>query len=138
VAETVSIDCRFRGPPQSGHGGYCCGVLGRRIEAPVAEVTLRVPPPLQRPLAIERPVPDRVELRDAETLVAEGRALDELELQVPEPVSPAEAAAARDASPLHDYHPWPMCFVCGPDREPGDGLRVISGPVEGRDVVASP
>jgi hypothetical protein len=29
--------------------------------------------------------------------------------------------------------------VCGPDRPPGDGLRVISGPVAGRDdVVASP
>ena len=138
MAETVSIERQFRGPPQSGHGGYTCGLVGRRIDAAAAEVTLRVPPPLQRPLAVERPGPGQVELRDADTLVAEGRALEGLELQVPEPVGLAEAAAAREASPLHHYHPWPMCFVCGPDRELGDGLRVISGPVEGRDIVASP
>ena len=29
-----------------------------------------------------------------------------------------------------------MCFGCGPEREPGDGLRLFPGPVKGRDVIA--
>ncbi len=24
-------------------------------------------------------------------------------------------------------HPFPTCFVCGPDRAPGDGLRLFTG-----------
>jgi hypothetical protein len=28
--------------------------------------------------------------------------------------------------------------VCGPQRDPGDGLRIFPGPVEGRDLVACP
>ncbi len=26
-------------------------------------------------------------------------------------------------------HPFPRCFVCGPDREEGDGLRIFPGPL---------
>jgi hypothetical protein len=30
-------------------------------------------------------------------------------------------------------HPFPRCFVCGPERAEGDGLRIFPGPVgEGR------
>jgi hypothetical protein len=35
-------------------------------------------------------------------------------------------------------HPFPTCFVCGPKRELGDGLRIFAGPVAGRDIVAAP
>ena len=36
-------------------------------------------------------------------------------------------------------HAFPECFVCGPAREPGDGMRIFAGPVAGRDgVVAAP
>lgn len=137
MAEVVRIAHRFRGPPESGNGGYTCGLVARALDSPAAEVTLRVPPPLERDLALE-PADGGVELRDGDTVVAEGRPLDSLEVEPPDPVSLQEAAAAREASPLHHHHAWPMCFVCGPDRGPGDGLRVISGVVEGRDVVASP
>jgi len=34
-------------------------------------------------------------------------------------------------------HPFPTCFVCGPDRRPGDGLRILVGPVAGRDLSAN-
>jgi hypothetical protein len=137
IAETLTIAKRFRGPPESGNGGYTCGIVGRRIEAPAAEVTLRLPPPLERELSLE-PVDGGVELHDGDTLVAEGRPLDGLEVEPPEPVALAEAAAAREASPLHEHHAWPMCFVCGPDRPPGDGMRVTCGVVDGRELVASP
>ena len=138
MADTLSIDKRFNGPPGSGHGGYSCGLLARHIDGP-AEVTLRTPPPLDTELALveEEGV---LKLLDGETLVGEAVVVDEpFELAVPEPVGLPEAEAAREASPLHREHPFQTCFVCGPDRRPGDGLRVIAGPVDGRDdVIASP
>jgi hypothetical protein len=138
VADTVSIDRRFNGPPGSGHGGYTCGLIARRLEGP-AEVTLRTPPPLDTELTVVEE-DGALDLLDGETLVAEAAGVeDPFELAVPEPVGLPEAEAAREASPLHTEHPFRTCFVCGPDRRTGDGLRVIAGPVEGReDVIASP
>ena len=46
---TMTIPRRFRGPPNSGNGGYVCGMLARNI-AGAAEVTLRAPPPLETAL----------------------------------------------------------------------------------------
>jgi hypothetical protein len=138
MAETVTIERRFRGPPQSANGGYTCGAVARAIDSRAAEVTLRLPPPLEHEMLLQRGEDDRVELRDGDSVVAEARPLEGVEVETPEPVSLPVAEAAREASPLHAHHPWPMCFVCGPDRGRGDGLRVICGPVEGRTVVASP
>ena len=42
---TVVIDRRFNGPEHSSNGGYACGSVAAFIDGP-AEVTLRVPPPL--------------------------------------------------------------------------------------------
>ena len=39
---------------------------------------------------------------------------------------------------MQQAHPYPTCFVCGSQRERGDGLCVTCGPVAGRDVVAAP
>ena len=137
MGETLLIEKRFRGPPESGNGGYTCGAVASAIDAPAAEVTLRMPPPLQRELSLQG-LDGGVELRDGDSLIAEGRPLDGLDVEPPESVGLAEAAAAREASPLHEHHAWPMCFVCGPDRAPGDGMRVTCGVVEGRELVASP
>jgi hypothetical protein len=139
VTGRITIGRRFRGPVDSGNGGYACGLVAGLIGANPAEVTLRSPPPLDRELEGREVGGGGVTVHDGDTLVAEGRPLEALEVEVPPPVSPEEAEAARRASPLHDGHPYGECFVCGPDRAAGDGLRVISGPVEGRgDVVASP
>ncbi len=40
-------------------------------------------------------------------------------------------------APTHKNIPFPTCFVCGPDRRPGDGLRILVGPVAGRDLSAN-
>ena len=40
--ETMTIPRRFRGPPNSGNGGYVCGMLARHITG-AAEVTPRAP-----------------------------------------------------------------------------------------------
>jgi hypothetical protein len=138
VTDTVTIDRRFCGPPESGNGGYTCGLVAREIPAPAARVTLRMPPPLERELVLRHGEEGAVELCDGADLVAEGEPLETLDLEIPEPPNLEVAIAAREASPLHEHHPWPSCFVCGPDRAYGDGLRVIAGPVAGRHLVASP
>jgi hypothetical protein len=127
VTETLTIPARFNGPPSSANGGYVCGRVARLVGAEEASVSLRAPAPLERPLAVVRDG-ERVELRDGETVVAEGTP-DELHLDVPDPVSPEEAAAASLASRERwvAEHPFPTCVVCGPERPPQDGLRVFPG-----------
>ena len=71
------------------------------------------------------------------TLVGEGRPA-ELDIQPPAPVS-FDAATERSKH-YHgfDEHTFPECFVCGPHRRPGDGLRIFAGAAAGTEVVAAP
>ena len=132
MTETVTIDRGFRGPPESGQGGYSCGLLGARL-GPGAEVSLRLPPPLERPLELVE-VDGGNELRDGDALVAAGRRF-ELQLDVPAPPAAEQADAASARCPWIERHPFPMCFACGPDRHPPDALRIIMGPLEaGREL----
>src|SRR5918996_2619259 len=48
-AVEVMIPARFNGPPATANGGYTCGLVARLLGVD-AEVTLRRPPPLDRPL----------------------------------------------------------------------------------------
>jgi hypothetical protein len=136
MIERVVIDPHFRGPPGSANGGYACGLLATRISSPGAEVSLRSPPPLGRELELELEG-DNVRLRDGETLVAEGHASD-WELAIPDPPTLAQARGAAERYEWADMHPFPECFVCGPARLPPDGLGLLLGPVEGRDLYATP
>ena len=135
MREQVTIGQRFNGPPDSGNGGYVCGRLAAYVNG-AAEVTLRKPPPLDRPLDVVRSG-EGVTLREGETAIAEGVAAA-LDLDVPEAVSPADAAEASSSYPGHQKHIFPHCFVCGPRRGPGDGLRIFPGWVAGRKLVAAP
>ncbi len=125
---TVIVDRRFRGPPNSANGGYVAGLLARAV-GPSAEVTLRQPPPLDTPMQVVA-VEGGAELRHGETLIATGRAVELDVGDVPAAdFAAAEAAATRPIiSP--ERHGLPMCFACGPDRAPGDGLRLLSGPLD--------
>jgi hypothetical protein len=49
---SLVIMSRFCGPPDSGNGGYVCGLIAGYLDGP-AEVTLRKPPPLETPLNLE-------------------------------------------------------------------------------------
>ncbi|TDE10914.1 hypothetical protein [Jiangella asiatica] len=127
---TLTVPRRFRGPTTSGNGGYVAGLLagllaGRLAGGPVS-VTLRTPPPLEAPLDV---VADGAGLRlvDRETLVAEAVSADDGDLVAVDPVGPDEATAAASRYPGFATHPFPQCFVCGPEREPGDGLRLFPG-----------
>lgn len=137
AATLVRIDRRFRGPAESGNGGYTSGLIAGFVDAEAVEVTLRLPPPLERPLAAERE-PGRARLLDGEDVVAEAVAAA-LADRPPAPVGWREAAAATARFPGFAEHAFPECFVCGPARAEGDGLRIFPGPVAGRaGLVAAP
>ena len=112
----VVIDPRYRGPDESGNGGYSCGLFARAV-AGAAEVTLRLPPPLGVPLLL-----DGGRVLDGDALVAEV-VRGAVDLDPPAPPSWDEAHAA--AYPDLDS-PFPNCFVCGHARGP-DGLHVHPG-----------
>lgn len=117
---------RFRGPTSSGNGGYTAGVLAACLPQAVAvEVTLRRPPPLERELSAVEAAPGW-QLRDGDDLVAEAVAVDSPGQPVP-PVDVATARAAEDAYAGLRHHPFPECFVCGPARASGDGMRLAPG-----------
>jgi hypothetical protein len=129
------IDPRFNGPAGSANGGYTCGLVSRLLGDGDAEVTLRLPPPLGRRLQVERD--DRgIVVLAGEARVAEARPV-ELELPVPEPPSFEEGEQAAARYPGFEHHAFPTCFVCGPEREHGDGLRIFAGPLRD-ELVASP
>lgn len=144
-AETVTISSRFNGPPGSANGGYTSGTTAQVLTGgPVTEVpvkvTLRRPPPVDRPLRVERQ-PDGVALYDGDALVCEARPT-ELELDLPTPVSPEQATRAAglfDTAAYTERHPFPGCFTCGPGRDVGDGLRIFPAPTgDDRQMVAWP
>ncbi|MCU1602575.1 MAG: hypothetical protein JWO22_3284 [Frankiales bacterium] len=123
----MMLDRRFNGPPDSGNGGITCGLLAGTTDLPVAEVTLRLPPPLE----VEMQVVDG-ELRHGSDVVATVTEGD-ITLQPPAPVSYQQAREAPSALGPH-IHPFPTCFVCGVDR--ADGLRLLPGRVSD-DLVAT-
>jgi hypothetical protein len=130
--ENITIEWRFRGPAQSGNGGYVAGRLAAFVDGP-AEVTLRLPPPLDRPLTVA--VADGVvRLLDGEAVVAEARAAQP-GLEPPAPPSPVQAEQAAKAH-VGFGGDFSECFSCG-DR-PDDGLCIHVGRVAGSDLHAAP
>jgi hypothetical protein len=119
----VTIPARFCGPPGAGNGGYCAG-LAATVLGGAAEVTLRRPVPTGRPLRMERG--ETVVLADGDAVLLEARPTA-LVLDVPPPPSFAAACAMSRAFPGFARHPFPRCFVCGPARAAGDGLRIFPG-----------
>lgn len=125
----LTIARRFRGPDDSGNGGYSCGVVAQAVGAGEIEVTLRAPPPLDTPLAVA----GDGRVWSGELLVAEARP-GSVDLEPPDPVNWEDAVAAQEPDLSS---PFPHCFVCGHARDAGDGLRVFAGPV-GDGFVAAP
>lgn len=127
------IPRQYNGPVHSGNGGYVSGLVGHRLAGRVdpdrpVTATLRLPPPLDVPLAW-RDEPDVVRLVDGVGgLVVEAAPGEFAGGPVaPVPLDVAEQAE-RDFEGYED-HPFPRCFTCGSDRTAGDGLLVFSGPV---------
>jgi hypothetical protein len=134
----LSIPSRFCGPPGSGNGGYVCGRIAGYLDGLVT-VTLRQPPPLATPMAVERDSGSSVRIRHGRTLIAEASSSPASPaLEIPGPVSMAEARMAAGRAHYYCDPVFPDCFVCGTGRRSGDGLRIFPGPVAGRPLWAAP
>jgi hypothetical protein len=135
VEQQILVDSRFSGPPNRGHGGYLSGLLARHFDAPV-EITMTRPIPLNRAIQLEW-FEHVVLLCDGGDLIATGerKAFD---LATPRSLSYGEAVDATRRGIRPEKHPFPGCFVCGPERKEGDGLRIFPGPTADGDRVAAP
>jgi hypothetical protein len=130
---SITVAHRYRGPLDSGNGGYSAGLLAAFVGGR-AEVTLRLPPPLERPLAVVR-AEERTLLLDGDALVAEAvPALPAVE--APPPVTLAEAEAATTRHVRFGGEKFSECFSCG--IRPHDGLCIHVGPVGASGTHAAP
>jgi hypothetical protein len=71
MTASLVIAPRFCGPPGSANGGYACGLIAAYLDGQ-AEITLRRPPPLATPMAVERDGEGSVRVLDGDVLIAEG------------------------------------------------------------------
>jgi hypothetical protein len=132
------IPSRFRGPSGCGNGGYVCGRIAAYTDGPVT-VTLHQPPPLATPMAVEQGDGGSLRVHHGRRLIAEAISSPvPPALEIPGPVSMAEARTAAGRAQYFQDPIFPGCFVCGMSRQPGDGLRIFPGPVPGRGVWAAP
>jgi hypothetical protein len=132
--QIIRIDRRFRGPPDSGNGGYVAGMLASALGGSGVEVTLRAPPPLDCDLCVVANG-DGAELLAGDVLVAAARRAA-VDIVVPPSPSLDLAREAGRHFAGFEFHPFPGCFVCGPERADGDGLRIFAGAAAGDDRVA--
>lgn len=117
----ITVSPAYQGITGVAHGGYLAGLLARHSREPL-EVTLRQPPPLDAPLAIEQGDGGLRLLDPGGGLVMEGRPAAAVQSRLP--VVTLEAARSRAPHPRFERHPYPMCFVCGIQRDDGFGLRI--------------
>jgi hypothetical protein len=133
---TVMVDLQFNGFPDIALGGYVGGILARGRTR--AEVSLRRPVKLGRTYH-STAGPDHSELlQDGDDVLAVVRETSLEDVNPPQAVGLEESIAAARDYVGHKRHLVPTCFVCGPSRPEGDGLRIFPGSVTGRNIVAAP
>lgn len=150
---SLTIASQFRGPPQSGNGGYVSGAVadllisaGELAPDQAVEVTLRAPIPLDKSMTAALDATGGLTVVDGETLIAQAKTT-QLQIDVPEPPDFVTAEAARaDSASLQQglnsliangtgFHP--ICFCCGADVATDEGLHVYAAPVAGYAGVAA-
>ena len=154
MQQFLTIPARFRGPPESGNGGYVAGAIAELYSAAASfpadpdsalEVTLRAPIPLDRQMTVVADGDSALSVVLGETLIVEARRTT-LKLEIPQPPGFAEALVCEAQSPsflsgINDliagtgFHP--ICFCCGADVAADEGLHVYAAPVPGFDGVAA-
>lgn len=133
----VVVAGRFCGPPQSGNGGYVCGLLAEALGGSHVVATLKAPPPLDEALSLRSDGETATLWRGDVEIGAAARS--QVDLTPPAAPSLAEATDAATRYVGLDGFTFDTCFVCGPRREPGDGLRIFAGEVAGdADLYAAP
>jgi hypothetical protein len=122
---TLIVLPRFCGPPGCANGGYLAGLLARQAGGGVT-VCLERPVPVARSLDLRRTAEGGLELYAAEQRLAHAQPA---KLALVPPPAP-DYLAALEASRRYlgfQRHAFPGCFVCGPERLRGDGLRIFAG-----------
>lgn len=133
---SIRVAARFNGPPGCGNGGYTAGLIAGAIGSPVRVRLLR-PVPLDEEMTITAAGDGRWDVRGAQDAIATAVS-HQVSVEPPPPPSRVEAIGASQHYAGFAQHGFPRCFVCGPEREPGDGLRVFAGSVPGLDQLAAP
>lgn len=125
---SLRVARRFNGPPDSANGGYLSGLIAAAVGETV-NVRLHRPPPLDVELSLTPVDENEWQLRQADALIAVAKSSHVPAAHVPGPIDYVSALAASRHYSGHTDHAFPTCFVCGPQRERGDGLRIFAGPV---------
>lgn len=133
--DLITIAQRFCGPPKSGNGGYTCGLMAAHLPG-IVKARLKAPPPLNTPLRLET-IDTQARLYEGSTLIGEAQC-SSLDLEPPDIPQFNEAQKASQSYVGFVSHAFPGCFVCGPDRLPGDGLRIFPGQVGATSILAAP
>jgi len=123
--QVLTVAPRFCGPPGSANGGYLAGLFAQHAPTTV-RVRLERPAPLGVPLTVAAREAGKLELLHESLCVASATPA-ELTLEVPRAPDYMQAMEASRRYIGFGDHTFPACFVCGPDRARGDGLRIFAG-----------
>lgn len=125
----LRIARRFNGPHDSGNGGYAAGLAAQLLpDADAVEATLRAPVPLEQTLRAHATHSGLDIMTDDAATRILIMSLRPVHLETPDVKSPGLEAATVAAASFRNVedHVLPYCFVCGPARAEGDGLRIFS------------
>ena len=131
---TITIDRRFNGPPDSGNGGYVCGAFAVATGSDL-RVRLVAPPPLEAPLDVAQD-DATVDAGSQQATLRTGTPRDCSSTCRRRPRYVQAVWASQHYAGFRD-HFFPDCFVCGPHRRRGDGLRIFPGQLD-TGLVAAP
>lgn len=129
------IDGHICGLPGVGFGGYVAGLLATELGGPTKVDFIR-PAPLGIELTIEHNLASEATLLDGANVLAVGRSHQTTE-DHPAPQTWGEAVLASEANVAMTDNEYPNCFGCGPALPDGKGMRVFTGPIKGRGLVAA-
>jgi hypothetical protein len=132
---SLTIEPRFCGPRNSGNGGYVCGKLANHVDY-TAEVTLRQPPPLSKEMEI-------IVKEESLQLIHSGEIVATMKpgmVDFKAPQAPDFNMAVEASKNYLGFkeHPYPYCFVCGPNRKSPDALCIFPGKTPDGKMIAAP
>jgi len=136
MTQSIVVDRRFNGPPDSAHGGYICGLIAAATGANV-RIRLYSPPPLTKALEVVARSEDEWRVLDGKETVASA-VRTQVQVHVPKPPTYVQAMDASLHYPGFKHSNFPNCFVCGTQRQRGDGLRIFAGPIHNSIAFAAP